>query len=499
MNQQEFLEKISPHMDSLRFSDLIKQPIHFITPDGIVQYVNQAWVDEYKLPANEAVSRHISSIDEVVRTMNYYVSFEEAYSSLRENIQSFSYNYIDVPSNIPACLQAVHQRREVTVVSQMPDGGLVLVCSTPIFNDKQEIIFVLTQIQDLSLCASLRDRLDLEVRENRRVREELQYLRDNQVTTSLIGSSKAMAALRSYISMIAKSDASVLITGESGVGKEVVAKEIYHQSSRSEGPFITVNCAAIPESLLESELFGYEKGAFTGAYKSKMGLFEVANNGTILLDEIGEFPLHLQPKLLRVLQEREIRRVGGTKSIPIDVRVITATNRNLITQVEAGSFRADLYYRLNVVPIQIAPLRDRREDIALLASNFLVSFNKKYKTSKFFLSQAVMLLEQHDWPGNVRELENVVERLVIVSSKNAITPQQVLMVFSGRLNVDATPDAPVMSLKEVTAQLEKRMITEALTNYKSTYKAARVLGVSQSTLVRKAKALGIRREELPEN
>ena len=474
MNQQEFLEKISPHMDSLRFSDLIKQPIHFITPDGIVQYVNQAWVDEYKLPANEAVSRHISSIDEVVRTMNYYVSFEEAYSSLRENIQSFSYNYIDVPSNIPACLQAVHQRREVTVVSQMPDGGLVLVCSTPIFNDKQEIIFVLTQIQDLSLCASLRDRLDLEVRENRRMREELQYLRDNQVTTSLIGSSKAMAALRSYISMIAKSDASVLITGESGVGKEVVAKEIYHQSSRSEGPF-------------------------TGAYKSKMGLFEVANNGTILLDEIGEFPLHLQPKLLRVLQEREIRRVGGTKSIPIDVRVITATNRNLITQVEAGSFRADLYYRLNVVPIQIAPLRDRREDIALLASNFLVSFNKKYKTSKFFLSQAVMLLEQHDWPGNVRELENVVERLVIVSSKNAITPQQVLMVFSGRLNVDATPDAPVMSLKEVTAQLEKRMITEALTNYKSTYKAARVLGVSQSTLVRKAKALGIRREELPEN
>ena len=298
--------------------------------------------------------------------------------------------------------------------------------------------------------------------------------------------------------MVAKSEASVLITGESGVGKEVAAKEIYRQGLRKEAPFITVNCAAIPENLLESELFGYEKGAFTGAFKEKMGLFEVANGGTILLDEIGEFPMHLQPKLLRVLQEREIRRVGSTKSIPIDVRVIAATNRDLMAQVKNGNFRADLYYRLNVVPIQIPALRDRREDIALLASNFLVMFNKKYKTSKFFLSQAVMLLEQHDWPGNVRELENVVERLVIVSSKQAITPQQVLMVFSGRMNVDTGTDAPVMSLKEVTAQLEKRMIAEALTNYKSTYKAAKVLGLSQSTLVRKAKALGIQKKPLPE-
>ena len=205
----------------------------------------------------------------------------------------------------------------------------------------------------------------------------------------------------------------------------------------------------------------------------------------------------MQPKRLRVLQERELRRVGSTENIPIDVRIIAATNRNLADQVKNKTFRADLYSRLNVVPIQIPALRDRREDIALLASSFLASFNKKYKTSKFFLSQAVMMLEQHDWPGNVRELENVVERLVIISSKKAITPQQVMMVFSGRMNVDAdTADAPIMSLKEVTDQGEKKMISEALTNYKSTYKAAKVLGVSQSTLVRKAKSLGIHRDDL---
>lgn len=499
MNQQEFLQRIAPYVNTLQITDLIKHPIHFITPDGMVQYVNQAWVDEYKIPLHEVLHRHISSIDKVVRTMNYYISFDEAYSNLRENISGFSYNYLKIPTNVPACLQAVHQRREVTVVSRMPDGGLVLVCSTPIFDSSQEIIFVLTQVQDLSLSAEWRDKLDLEVQKNQRIEEELQYLRDSQTSSSLIGNSRDIVELRRLISMVAKSDASVLITGESGVGKEVVAKEIYRQGLRKDAPFITVNCAAIPENLLESELFGYEKGAFTGAFKGKMGLFEVANGGTILLDEIGEFPMHLQPKLLRVLQEQEIRRVGGTESIPIDVRVIAATNRDLMAQVKRQDFRADLYYRLNVVPIQIPALRDRREDIALLASNFLVTFNKKYKTSKFFLSQAVMLLEQHDWPGNVRELENVVERLVIVSSKQAITPQQVLMVFSGRLNVDADADAPVMSLKEVTAQLEKRMIAEALDNYKSTYKAARVLGLSQSTLVRKAKALGIQKKGLTEN
>jgi transcriptional regulator with PAS, ATPase and Fis domain len=497
MFEDEFLAWASPYVNILNVVDLIKQPIHFITPDGLVQYVNQAWVDAYKVPRQDVIHRHISSIGEITRTMNYYLTFDEHHHDLAESIADSSYNYLKVPTNTPACIQAIQQRRDVAVISQMPDGGQVIVRSTPIFDDSGKIVLVFTQVQDLSMMANWRDKLEEEVRKNNRMQEELQYLRENQTSSNLIGNSREMTALRKLISVIAKTDATVLISGESGVGKEVVAREIYNQSLRSKGAFVTINCAAIPENLLESELFGYEKGAFTGAYKTKLGLFEVADGGTIMLDEIGEFPHHLQSKLLRVLQEREIRRVGGTQNIPVNVRVIAATNKDLLEQVNADKFRCDLYYRLNVVPIHIPPLRGRREDIALLASNFLMQFNKKYKTSKFFLSQAVMLLEQHDWPGNVRELENVVERLVIVSSSNAITPQQVLMVFSGRLNIDAnTEDPPVFSLKEAVDQLEKKMICEALTNYQSTYKAAKVLGMSQSTLVRKAKALEVHKGEL---
>ena len=496
MNKEEFIQSITPYINILQLTDLIKEPIHLITPDGIIQYVNKAWTDKYKISLKEIYHHHISSVNEVVRTINYHISFDKENSSLQEQILSSSYKYSDVPSNVPACLQAVQKRCEITVVSEMPNGDLVLVCSTPIFNNRQEIILVLTQIQDLSLNASWRDKLDQVTQENRQIKEELKYLRESQPYSNLIGNSKSMVELRRFISVIAKSDASVLITGESGVGKEVVAKEIHRQSSRKDEPFITINCAAIPENLLESELFGYEKGAFTGALKNKMGLFEVANGGTLLLDEIGELPMHLQPKLLRVLQERELRRVGGTRSIPVNVRVIASTNRNLAEQVKAKKFRADLYYRLNVIPIQIPALRERREDIGLLASNFLAMFNKKYKTSKFFLSQAIMLLEQHNWPGNVRELENVVERLVIISDKKPITPQQVLMVFSGQMNVDADDNAiPIMTLKEITDQVEKKIIIEALDKYNSTYKAAKVLGVSQSTLVRKVKHLGIQRTD----
>lgn len=480
------------YIDVLQLADLIRQPVHFITPDGTVQFVNRAWENTYKLSRQEVIHRHISSIDEVTKTMNYYLSLDDIHHELTDSIVDLAYNYLKVPTNTPACLQAIEKKREVVVVSQMPDGGQVVVRSTPIFND-EDLVLVFTQVQDLTMMSKWKDELEQEIEKNNRMQEELQYLRDNQAATNLVGNSKEMISLRKLISVIAKSDASVLITGESGVGKEVVAKEIYNKSLRSDGPFISVNCAAIPENLLESELFGYEKGAFTGAFKQKIGLFEVADGGTIMLDEIGEFPIHLQPKLLRVLQEREIRRVGGTHNIPIDVRVIAATNRDLLQQVNEGKFRCDLYYRLNVVPILIPPLRQRREDVALLASSFLMQFNKKYKTSKFFLSQAVILLEQHDWLGNVRELENVVERLVIVSSGNAITPQQILTVFSGKLNMDInTESASEFSLKEAVEQLEKKMISEALSNYKSTYKAAKILGMSQSTLVRKAKQLDIK-------
>ena len=230
----------------------------------------------------------------------------------------------------------------------------------------------------------------------------------------------------------------------------------------------------------------------------KVGLFEMANHGTILLDEIGEFPLSLQPKLLRVLQERELRKVGGTKNIPIDVRVISATNRDLGAMVKEGKFRTDLYYRLNVFPVNIPPLKERREDIAPLANAFLAEFNKKYKKAKFLTPYAAAALERYNWPGNVRELENAVERLVIVGNEPAITIEQLkyIMDFAG---ADLEDSEPMIigngSLKDAVDELEKKLISEAYSIYKSTYKVAEVLQTSQSTIVRKMKQLGIISEE----
>lgn len=482
---------ILKYLDVLDVLEIVRQPINIISADGILQYVNQAWVERYKTPREEAIHRHICSIDSLMQDINYYLSLDSLDNELTEDISPLADKYGEVSPTTPACLQAVEKRHEVLMFSQGTDGSHSMVRSTPVFDETGQIVLVVTVIQNVTRIADWQAQLDRERQKNQRIQAELSYLRENQATSKLVGISKEMVSLRRLISTVAGSDASILISGESGVGKEVVAKEIYRQSHRKDGAFISVNCAAIPENLLESELFGYEKGAFTGAYKSKMGLFELANGGTIFLDEIGEFPLHLQPKLLRVLQEREFRRVGGTENIPLDVRVITATNRNLMEQVNAGKFRNDLYYRLNVIPIQIPPLRSRREDIALLTSNFLEMFNQKYHTSKYFLSQAMVLLENQAWPGNVRELENVVERLVVITNGNAITPRQVSMLLNGCLDVDVTMEEPsTFTLRAAVDDLERKMISEALKNFKSTYKAAKSLGLSQSTLVRKAKALG---------
>ena len=248
-----------------------------------------------------------------------------------------------------------------------------------------------------------------------------------------------------------------------------------------------MNCAAIPDSLLESELFGYEKGAFTGALnKNKPGMFELANGGTILLDEIGEMPLNLQSKLLRVLQEKELRRIGGTTSIKLDARVIASTNQNLMSLIAEKRFREDLYYRLNVVPIYIAPLRDRKEDISLLAMHLLEALNKKYKQKKVIDQTAIAALEQYDWPGNVRELANVIERLIVSDTASRITYESIANVLGLKTHIeDGILDS--MHLKEAVEKLEKKMIENALKTYGSTYKAAKALGTSQPTLFRKAK------------
>jgi len=300
-----------------------------------------------------------------------------------------------------------------------------------------------------------------------------------------------MHEIVSLIVRVAKTDSTCMVEGESGVGKEIVANLIHELSERKEQPLVKVNCSAIPETLLESELFGYERGAFTGAYQRKIGKFEVANKGTVFLDEIGDVPLSLQPKLLRVLQEREIERLGGLHPVKVDVRIIAATNKNLEEEVKQGRFREDLFYRLNIVRIEIPPLRERKEDIPLLLDFFLKKFNERHKKQlKGFSREARDVLIKHDYPGNVRELENIVERAVVLSRGEYITRED-LSIFGP---AEALPADG--SMKQVVESMEKRMITEALVtaNWVQT-RAAEAIGISERMLRYKMKKLGIAKEE----
>ncbi len=253
--------------------------------------------------------------------------------------------------------------------------------------------------------------------ENRRLKDQLESRLENK----LICKSARMRELLTVLERVAKMDTTILATGESGTGKELIMRTVHEMSTRKDGPFVSVNCGALPESLLESELFGYEKGAFTGAEKRRAGLFESAKSGSIFLDEIGEMPLKMQVKLLRVLQEKSIRRVGGTEEIPVDFRLLTATNLDLQKEVEAGEFREDLYYRINVVPVQLPPLRERREDIVPLVRFFLEKFSRQCgEKPKDMDAAAVAMMERYHWPGNVRELENTIERVVVLTPGSAI-------------------------------------------------------------------------------
>ncbi len=307
---------------------------------------------------------------------------------------------------------------------------------------------------------------------------------------SFLGVSSVAVKIRDIIDKISATPSTVLITGESGTGKEVVARLIHLKSSFSEGPFVAVNIGAIPETLIESELFGYERGAFTGAVNRKTGMFELASSGSLFLDEIGEMPMNLQVKLLRVLEERKIMRLGGTREIPIDVRLISATNRNLEEMVERGLFREDLYYRLNVVHLDIPPLKERREDIPVLAAHSLGMAAKRLgKRIRGFTHGAMQLLVSYDFPGNVRELENIIERACIFAEGDVISENDLSIlkktVQNGRRNKNQHPP---MSLKAI----EREAIVTALKRWEGNRsKAAEELGIARRTIINKIKEYGI--------
>ncbi len=329
---------------------------------------------------------------------------------------------------------------------------------------------------------------------DRRLREQVRDLRRHLTLEEiLIGESEAMQRLEQQIRSAAPSSSRVLITGENGSGKEIVARTLHRLSLRAEQPFVDVNCAAIPEELIESELFGHRKGAFTGAIDDRKGKFELADGGTLFLDEIGDMSLKTQAKVLRVLQEQTFQRVGGQQTIKVDVRVIAATNKNLETEIANGNFRSDLYYRLAVIPIEVPPLRSRGSDIVLLAEHFLRRFAAETGQPKKKLSAgAAAKLRGYHWPGNVRELRNVIERLAILLPGDAIEPEDVQL----GTRTDAPADIPSnLPLKEARDEFEKRYILDRLREYAGNVsRTADALGVERSNLYRKLHAYGIRVE-----
>jgi transcriptional regulator with PAS, ATPase and Fis domain len=476
-------------------SDFIDLPIHIVDNKGIVVFVNHAWVNTYKLEKTEAIGKPIEEL--MKNQLKYFMSINKK-NNLLSNKSEYDYTYYRNYSTKSAATEVLQKKEKVSMVTLSLDQRNIVVTSTPIFDANNEITYVFTFIQDLSKTSELKEKLENEIQKNKALLSKLKYYKENKRDSKLIGDSKSIREIRSLIPVVSVTDASILILGESGVGKEVVAKEIYSNSERSDKPFMTLNCAAIPENLLESEMFGYEKGAFTGAVKSKEGLFEVANGGTLLLDEIGSMPLQLQPKLLRVLQENEFMRVGGTKKISLDVRIISATNENLLNMVKSGKFRSDLFYRLNVIPIRIPPLKDRIEDIKFLAVEFLDKYNEKYGKNKTLDEKALLALEHHNWPGNVRELKNSIERLVIIGDQNVITSNQVQYIthpndINGSFENDIVTSEinDEMPLKEAVCAFERKIIYNALKKYKTTYNAAEALKTTQPTIARKAKAYGI--------
>jgi two-component system response regulator HydG len=326
--------------------------------------------------------------------------------------------------------------------------------------------------------------------ENRQLRETLGAHFDTQ---NIIGRSPTMMRLMETVAQVAPAEATVLITGESGTGKEMIAGAIHFNSPRKHGPFVKINCAAITETLLESELFGHEKGAFTGAYKKKEGRFRQAHGGTLFLDEVSEMSLAMQVKLLRVLQDREITRVGGEEVIKVDVRIIAATNKDLLKEIDAGRFRDDLYYRLNVVAIDMPPLRERSEDIPLLAQHFLEQFSgTNRKQIKGFTPQAMDRLLRHEWPGNVRELMNAVERAVVLARKDYLGEEEFPLIPREDKPEGEVPLGGAASEGLPLDEVEKATILRMLehTNGNKS-EAARRLGITRRTLHKKLKAYGV--------
>lgn len=430
------------------------------------------------------------TLEDVLRTTGYDVmSFEkgtEALNALRDNLFDVVVTDVRLPDiNGMDILRQIGGSNDIQVivmtafgtikdaVEAMKDGAFDYI-TKPFSID--EFLLVIERALDVK---ELKE-------ENLRLKNDLAKY---YCFPNIIGQSAAIKKVCNLIEKVSKTDSTVLLFGESGTGKELIATTIHYQSRRRDKPLIKVNCAAIPDGLVESELFGHEKGAFTGAVKARVGRFELANQGTIFLDEVGDIPLSTQSKILRVLQERQFERLGGSKTINVDVRIIAATNRNLEEEVKKGSFREDLYYRLNVIPITLPPLRERKEDIPFLIDFFLKKYKSIFSRDVHFSKDAIDALTKYDYPGNIRELENITERCVTLSSSSTIQKDD-LPPFIFKIK----DDRGQLSLADVAAEAEREYIIRILKTTKGNKtKAAEMLGISRKTLWEKMNLYEIER------
>lgn len=378
----------------------------------------------------------------------------------------------------------IAQKKPLTKVINYYHGVSALVTGTPIF-DGHELVWVLSNVRDITQLNQLKEQVG---EYSRRLRQAERAARDDN---KFLAVSKEMEIIVKTASRVASFSSPVLIQGESGVGKDMLARYIHDCSDVSENrPFVQINCSAIPETLLESELFGYEAGAFTGASnKGKMGLWELADNGTLFLDEIGEMPLSLQVKMLQVLQTGTIIRIGGTKNIKLNTRIIAASNSNLEKLMAVGRFRQDLYYRLNVIPFRIPPLRERKADLLPLMFYFLEKKNIKFNLNRKLSAGAVEILSGYDWPGNVRELNNMIEHLMIMTEGDVIDekniPQYIVQAVKKPLYIDTPDYFNSFNLDEIITTVEREVIRKAITEFGALRNVSQHLGIDLSTLVRK--------------
>lgn len=466
-----------------------------------MEEMQRQW-DEMKQLGDELTSLLDNSYDGIIITDDHQILRVNASFGRITGLapsQLIGKKITDLDTERHICLAAVQEvirlsrfhKKSLTVRRSLNSGNEIFVTGSPVFDRHEQVSRVVLNVRDITELNRLEDQIKKisVIYPGDRVQDSAR----KEALQEIVAESPAMQRLLDLVIRVSLVDSTVLLCGESGVGKDVMARLIHRLSTRNQKPFISVNCGAIPESLLESEFFGYEKGAFTSASRGgKPGLFEQANSGILFLDEVGELPLNLQVKLLRAIQERRCRRLGGVRNIELDVRILAATNRDLREQVAKGLFREDLFYRLYVVPIEIAPLRERRDDILPLALTFLNHFNQKYGVTRTLGHELMSILESHDWPGNVRELQNVIERMVVTADAEVLEarhlPGTIYKEEEGWSNLLPAGD---LNLARAREALERRMIEMALTKTGNTRDAAKLLGVNHSTVVRKSQRLGI--------